>query len=997
VDKLFGVQMTTIMEVLIVLLAICLLAVAWVALRKPVVFKMGMRNIPRRKAQTILVVVGLMLSTLIISAALGTGDTMNNSIGSLVYDQLGQVDEIVLSSDTPKANMGAPTTKIPESSVDVVTKALNGDPNVAAVMGALDATVPAINQQKNLAKPIVHLLGADPAQAKALGGIDVKSGSLDFSGMPAGEHWLVASQKLADDLQLKVGDAVTVIYQGVDVPFIVHGIANTTFLTGQVSDNPDGTSGFGALVDLKDLQTITNQPNTLTAVLISNTGGVRDGGKVSDAVTSKLDTALQGTGLGYMPAKKDGVHAAEVFGSIFTGLFIVLGLFSIAAGILLIVLIFTMLAAERRSEMGMARAVGQRRGQLIQQFVSEGSGYAILAGLIGAALGVAATYLIAGVMGMLIGKYFTVHPTVSARSLIVAYALGVVITFIAVVGSSWKVSRLNIVAAVRDIPDASSPKRKKRTLVYGGLMLIAGGLLTMVGLSSKNAFSFYFGMSLMPFGVAMFLRFFGVPSRPVFTIVGFYLVIFWLLPSNVADRLFGKLDGGIEMFFLSGIFMVVGATIVIVQNTDWLLAGVTALGGLFKSKLPAVKTAVAYPGAARGRTGMAIAMFSLIVFSLVMMATMSSNYSRLYLSDDAKAGWDVQVITQPSNPLPDLKGTLQAQGYDVSTIKTLGEFDQVDDGVSHVKNAGAAKYAFYNVNGMSAAAIDGTAWKFKAHADGYATDADIVNALKSGQNVAVVDSNALGSGGNGNPFGGDNVYSTGLKTDVKTFAPFQIEVANANGSKTVTLTVIGIISEKLSALQGVYAPEASVATVAASNAPRTYMLQMNSGVDSKVAADTIQATLIRQGVNALSIQEQLKENQSQNSGFLYIIQGFMGLGLVVGIAAVGVISFRSVVERRQQIGVLRAIGYTKDLVSLSFLIETGFIVGLGSLAGTILGLVLARNLISSDSSTSGNGFYVPIPLILIILVATVIAALAMTWIPSRQAASLAPAEALRYE
>ena len=37
----------------------------------------------------------------------------------------------------------------------------------------------------------------------------------------------------------------------------------------------------------------------------------------------------------------------------------------------------------------------------------------------------------------------------------------------------------------------------------------------------------------------------------------------------------------------------------------------------------------------------------------------------------------------------------------------------------------------------------------------------------------------------------------------------------------------------------------------------------------------------------------------------------MGLGLIVGVAALGVISARSVVERRQQIGVLRAIGFRR--------------------------------------------------------------------------------------
>ena len=53
--------------------------------------------------------------------------------------------------------------------------------------------------------------------------------------------------------------------------------------------------------------------------------------------------------------------------------------------------------------------------------------------------------------------------------------------------------------------------------------------------------------------------------------------------------------------------------------------------------------------------------------------------------------------------------------------------------------------------------------------------------------------------------------------------------------------------------------------------------------------------------------------------------GFMGLGLVVGVAALGVISARSVVERRQQIGVLRSIGFRAAWSRLSFLLESSFI------------------------------------------------------------------------
>jgi putative ABC transport system permease protein len=111
-----------------------------------------------------------------------------------------------------------------------------------------------------------------------------------------------------------------------------------------------------------------------------------------------------------------------------------------------------------------------------------------------------------------------------------------------------------------------------------------------------------------------------------------------------------------------------------------------------------------------------------------------------------------------------------------------------------------------------------------------------------------------------------------------------------------------------------------------------------------------------------------------------------------------VIAFRSVVERRQQIGVLRALGFQRDMISLSFMIESTFVVGLGVLAGSILGIVLARNLFTSDEvGSSEANFLIPWPIILTIAVVTLVFGLLMTWIPARQAARIAPAEALRYE
>ena len=65
-----------------------------------------------------------------------------------------------------------------------------------------------------------------------------------------------------------------------------------------------------------------------------------------------------------------------------------------------------------------------------------------------------------------------------------------------------------------------------------------------------------------------------------------------------------------------------------------------------------------------------------------------------------------------------------------------------------------------------------------------------------------------------------------------------------------------------------------------------------------------------------------------------LIEGFLGLGLIVGVAALGVVTARAVVERRQQIGVLRAIGFQRRMVQASLLLESSFIALTAIIVGT---------------------------------------------------------------
>jgi putative ABC transport system permease protein len=153
-------------------------------------------------------------------------------------------------------------------------------------------------------------------------------------------------------------------------------------------------------------------------------------------------------------------------------------------------------------------------------------------------------------------------------------------------------------------------------------------------------------------------------------------------------------------------------------------------------------------------------------------------------------------------------------------------------------------------------------------------------------------------------------------------------------------------------------------------------------------------------MQADSLKKLLDDVVAANLTFDRLIIGFMGLGLIVGVAALGVITARAVAERRQQIGVLRAIGFRKRMVQLSFLLESSFIAVTSIVVGTGLGLAVAYNVVNDSRRTpswEGMDFVVPWGTLGAIFLAVYLVALATTWVPALRASRVYPAEALRYQ
>jgi putative ABC transport system permease protein len=182
--------------------------------------------------------------------------------------------------------------------------------------------------------------------------------------------------------------------------------------------------------------------------------------------------------------------------------------------------------------------------------------------------------------------------------------------------------------------------------------------------------------------------------------------------------------------------------------------------------------------------------------------------------------------------------------------------------------------------------------------------------------------------------------------------------------------------------------------------PTAHLIALREGADKEAVAESLESAFLDHGMEAVLLSDLLEDLVAVNKMFNYLIQGFIGLGLVVGVAALGVVSARTVVERRQEIGVMRAIGFEQGRVQLGFLIESSMVAVSGIVVGTALGLVLAYNIIDDSSrqaSWSNIQFAVPWLNLTIIYVVVLAAALLTAFIPARQASRVYPAQALRYE
>ncbi len=1005
-----------------------LLWFAWRAIRLPLLVRMAVRAIARRRSTAILIVIGTMVGTALLSSSLAIGDTLKDSLYKTILDQLGELDEVVVTQ--------AASDQADFFSVDTIKSVFYSDSVVTYLREQKDDVIEAYLPALLAYMAAEHL---DPVSGEVIASepsVTIIGTRVDdfriYTKNPAVSDFTVqeciVSDELARVLDLTIGSPVRLSLWGVDKTFAVkqiiarrdfpsihmqgytvllnldsiYGILNAfegsvNFFSNEYLSFLTKNSFFNREMDTFR-QLIREMPeDPINMVMVSNVGDRHRGVLKTDEAKSLLEQYLTtyqeqhpetaSTAFTVRAVKAEGRATADLIGQAFTAMFLILSGFSMVAGIVLIINIFTLLGEERKSEIGLMRAMGISKGVIAGMFLMEGMLYSLVSSIIGATAGAGAAWGAITLGQKLAGKLslpstFNLSFSLTWSHFFLAIALGISITCITVLFTSLRISSMNIISALRDIPPARGRKRSRSGLITGGIIVLLGMLLTLagLGLSGFRAPLYLLGPCIIVAGGALIFRPV-LADKWVMTTAALSVGLYSLLSGRFIP---GFYDDPIA-FVSSGLVMLTAA-VVLVVNFDRLIIQPVRWATRWRPRFGALlKMAISYPLSSRLRTGLTIFMYAIVIFSVTLIAVMKhlqqSEFS--HMREQYLQGYDLRIQFKMPSPGFDLHAALSVE--DPALWDTISRVDIERSKMMTIPDPAAADtQAVYlpvamldedNISSVQElplrarsdqAASDSIAWKSLLTA----SDTIILGWLSDPDNPETAFPLAIGS---------------------------EVTLCDADVPDTCTVRqVVGMVDSDQSYTSAPGLEESL--NISRFSVQGTYRLDIADGQDIAEVTKRLERVLTRYGAEVIDLQAQLKSQLDFMNMFFALMQVYLGVGLIIGISGLGVVMIRSVHERRHQIGIMRAIGFQRSDVVVSIVIETGVIAFIGIAIGTVLGITTAYTMFEQQLSANGAGISFTVPALELLGITGLSFALSLlaSIYPARQAGSIAPADAMRH-
>lgn len=967
--------------VLLVMLLVCVGVAAYVALTRPLLRRLALRQVARRPGEAFVVVLGSLLGTALIVASLAVGDSLDRSVRQGAYDVLGPIDETVRASATVVGD---------ETAIRLADLDDRGDVDGLLVLRQGLAAVARGSGAARTAEPRVIVSELDFGEAARFGGAGV-------SGLVAtdpGPHGVVVNEHLADAMHVTVGDQLTFYLYAKPHVFTVKDVVPAEGLAG---------SGVGAAVNRDAFFTrgVISQAARLadqdlgTVVHVSNTGGVESGARLTDAVTAAIQRALgplTTRGAVVTAPKREVLRSAELTGDQLGSLFLFIASFAIIAGVLLLVNVFVMLADERKGQLGMLRAMGMRRRRLTAEFALEGTVYAVAAAVLGTGLGVLLGRVVVVVAMRILNAFQRSDNTLAIvfqvrwESLFDGAAAGFVVGFLAVVLTSVRIARANIIAAIRDLPADTTTPPTRRLVVISALLTAVLAAVSVPVLAASNGPGTYLLPSLTLVAAVPWLRRL-MPVRTTMSLVAAALLGWGLIAHLVRPAMYDR--PSTATYVVLGTLLSFAAVVLTSLHQRTLLAPLRPLIDRPGQGALSLRLGTTYPTARAFRTGATLAMYCIVVLVIVLLAQISAMIRAGVGSavHDASAGWTLRADVNPSTPLTDVFRTLQTRSGG-KVVQTSPLVTALADGTDpHQRWTEPIPVLAVGFSSDLVTRAPALADRLRrAH-----TDEQAWLLVLRDPSFVLVDAFYGSMGGPpGKPLApGERVTLTDPRSGLRS----ERVIAGVLKDGTAFYGASGG-EFRYPVLMSTYAARSTFGVDARQ---ASALLRTRPGTDRAALLHRLQGRFLANGLVVTDIPEAVRSTYAANTQMFRLMQGYLAIGLLVAITGLGVVMVRSVRERRRTIGVLRALGVQARTVRRAFLTESTFIAMEGVVIGTVLGVLTTWLLYRNSPAFEGIEVAFPVAWTEILTtVGTAFgASLVATLVPARRAAAVQPALAVR--
>ncbi|RLL90452.1 hypothetical protein BG32_03335, partial [Mesotoga sp. HF07.pep.5.2.highcov] len=471
-----------IIQIISLFAGVAVIAILVSMIRNPIIFKIGYRNIYRRKSDTFLVIMGSLIGTALIMGSMAMNDSFQNFLYGQIERTHGEIDELIY---IPSDNQNIGKELIPNSKIEILVDSLLKNEQVDGVLPILSRTVsiglPGEARSQTGKSFQVSMIGVEADQLSNWPDVDKVDLVLPSATDELPE--VVINKELAEVAGVAVGDTLEILVDPgqrllfwiplpeVRVAEIVEG---NGILHYQIENQ--GSNGFTMLMDVEEAREVLKigVEDYYNALIVSNRGDFLTGERLTDQVVASIKP-LVGEEVVVREVKKDSLSMVDQ-GNIGL-LFLMLSVFAIFAGVLLLTNIYLMLAQERRTELGTLRAIGYSRKRVSRTILYEGFFYSIFSSGIGVLAGLGIARFILGSFVNLFEDAVSLIPFEGANiafnsmqnsfvffvridSIAYGFLLGLIIPMIIIVYTGRKISRTNIVTAVRNIPEELDERKR---------------------------------------------------------------------------------------------------------------------------------------------------------------------------------------------------------------------------------------------------------------------------------------------------------------------------------------------------------------------------------------------------------------------------------------------------------------------------------------------------------------------------------------------------------